>query len=147
MQNIIDMIDINNDLYHFLSNSFLNSKKKWLFLYIIYHIENISSNIIRLIQLNTEKKKYSITCALIKLWAKKKKWVKIYVITAIPISNSIELYLLKFFQKSNNNKFYLKKKVNNRIIGGLILRLKDKEWDNSLEERIRKLKIHFKYHI
>lgn len=79
------------------------------------------------------------------LWNIKKKLVKINVITAIPLNNTIEEYLLKLVKKSNKNrKFYLEKKVNNSIIGGLILSIEDKEWDNSLEERLRKLRKHFK---
>jgi len=143
MQNFIDLLEISNDLYHFIRNNFLNSKKKWLFLYIILHIENVSSAIIRLI---TSKKK-GITYALMRLWNKKtkKKWVQLNVISAIPLNNTIEVYLLKFFQKSNKNrKFFFEKKVNNSIIGGLILRINDKEWDSSLEELIRKLRIHLK---
>lgn len=82
------------------------------------------------------------------LWNIKKKLVKINVITAIPLNSSIEEYLLKLVKKSNKNrKFYLEKKVNNSIIGGLILSIEDKEWDNSLEERLRKLRKHFKNHI
>lgn len=148
LNNIIDMLDISNDLYHFIHNNFLNSKKKWLLLYIIYNIENISSTIIKLIQFTNSKKKKGITFTIMNLWNIKKKLIEINVITAIPLSNTIEEYLLKDFKKSNKNrKFYLEKKVNNSIIGGIILRLEDKEWDNSFEESIRILRKHLKNHI
>lgn len=144
MQNIIDILDINHCLYHFLRNPFLNFKVKLLFLYITFHLEYFSSKIIRLIPFTT----IGFTYSFMKLWNKKKKWVQINVITAIPLSNSIEEYLLEFFKKSNSNrKFFLEKKVNNSIIGGLRLRIEDKEWDSNLEAKILKLRIHFKNHI
>lgn len=89
--------------------------------------------------------KKGITYIFLNLWNIKKKLVKINVITAIPLNNTIEEYLLKLVKNSNKNrKFYLDKKVNNSIIGGLILSIEDKEWDNSLEERLRKLRKHLK---
>lgn len=147
-QNFIDMLDISNDLYHFLNNHLLNSKKKWLFLYIIYHFDNFSSTIIKFIQRTNCKKKKGITYRYMNLWNIKKKLVKINVITAIPLLNIIEDYILKLVKKNNKNrKFFLEKKVNNSIIGGLIIRIEDKEWDNSLEENFRKLLKHLKNHI
>lgn len=142
MQHIIDMLDISNDLYHFLRNPFLNSKRKWIFLSLIFKMEDFSSTLIKLIQLR------GIAYAFMSLCNRKKKWVQINVITAVPLSNPIEEYIIKIFQKSNpNRKYFLEKKVNNSIIGGFILRIEDKEWDSSLEENIRKLKIHLKNHI
>lgn len=71
--------------------------------------------------------------------------MQLNVITAVPLIFSVEEYLLKFLKKSYKKiKFFLEKKVNNSIIGGLIFRLEDKEWDSSLEEKIKKLRIHFK---
>lgn len=150
IKNFIDMLDISNDFYHFLHNHSLNSKKKWVFLYILFHIDLYfyTRVLIKLIKLTNWKKKKGITYILLNLWNIKKKLVKINVITAIPLNNTIEEYLLKLVKNSNKNrKFYLEKKVNNSIIGGLILSIEDKEWDNSLEERLRKLRKHLKNHI
>lgn len=150
IKNFIDMLDISNDFYHFLHNHFLNSKKKWLFLYIIYHFDIFfyTRVLFKLIKFTNWKKKRGITYIFMNLWNIKKKLVKINVITAIPLNNTIEEYLLKLVKKSNKNrKFFLEKKVNNRIIGGLILRIEDKEWDNSLEESFRILRKHLKNQI
>lgn len=71
--------------------------------------------------------------------------MQLNVITALPLSFYVEEYLLIFFKKNYNNiKFFIEKKVNNSIIGGLILRFEDKEWDSSLEEKTKKLRIHLK---
>jgi F-type H+-transporting ATPase subunit delta len=144
IQNLLDIININNDLYHFLSNPLLNSKKKYFFLYIIFNFDNFFSKILQFINF---KNKSSITTTFMKLWNTKKKWIQINVITAIPLSYSMEEYILIFFKKYKNIKFFLEKKVNNNIIGGLILCIEDKELDSSLEETIRKLKIQLKNYI
>lgn len=144
MQNIIDIFDISNDLYDFIHNHFLNSKKKWLFLYIVFNIENIFSTIINFIRIINNRKK-NITYIYRSYWHTKKKWIQINIITAIPLKYSLEEYLLRFLQKRNDNrKIFIEKKVNKNIVGGLILRIDDKEWDRSLEESFRKLRIHLK---
>lgn len=142
IKNFLDLFNISNDLYYFLCNPFLNYKKGFL-IYIIFHLEYFSSIIIKF---TTSKKSCIIyASAFIRLWSKKKRWVQLNVITAVPLSSSVEEYILSFFKKSYKNlKFFLEKKVKNSIIGGLILRFEDKEWDRSLEESIRKLRIHLK---
>lgn len=141
-QNIIDIFDISNVLYYFINNNYLNSKKKWLFLYIIFNIENIFSTIINFLYKINNKKK-NITYTFSTIFYNKKKWIQIIIITAMPLSNTLEEYLLIFFKKRNDNrKFFIEKKVNKNIIGGLILRIEDKEWNRSLENSIRKLRIH-----
>lgn len=59
IKNIIDMLDISNDFYHFLHNHSLNSKKKCVFLYILYHIEIYfyTRVLIKLIQFTNWKKR------------------------------------------------------------------------------------------
>lgn len=144
IHNIIDILDINHCLYHFLRNPFLNYKKKWIFIYTIFHLEYFSLPIIKLVLYT----KTTYTFEFMKLWNIKKKWVHINIITSVPLSYSLEEYLINGLKKSNpTKKFYLKKKVNNSLIGGLRLRIEDKEWDSSLEEKIRKLRRHFKNHI
>lgn len=76
IQNTIDVLDINNDLYYFLHNHFLNSKKKWLFLYIIFNIENLFSAIINFIQIISNKKKKILPIFLVGFYIKKKSGYK-----------------------------------------------------------------------
>lgn len=147
IQNLIDMLDISNDLYHFLHNPFLKTQKQWLFLYIISHLETITSTIIKFIPFITVtdwKEKKGVPYRFMNLWNRQKQLVKINVITALPFTNTIEEYLLKLGKTSHQNrKFFLEKKVNNCLIGGLILRFEDKEWDNSLEDSYLNLRTHF----
>lgn len=146
IQNFFDILNIINNLYYFLINPFFNFKIK--ILYIFFYFEKFFSKILYIIQYINYKNKSSITASFMKLWNKKKKWVQIDIITSIPLSNSMEEYLLKFFNKSYNHiKFFMEKKVNNRIIGGLKLSIEDKELDSSLEENIKKLNNTLKIYI
>ncbi|HMB62792.1 MAG TPA: ATP synthase F1 subunit delta, partial [Eudoraea sp.] len=66
-----------------------------------------------------------------------------YVTTAIPISGALEKDILKRVAGITGNKLTLVNKIDERIIGGFVLRVGDLQYDASIASKLNKIKREF----
>ena len=66
-----------------------------------------------------------------------------YVTTAIPLDASTREQILDIIKNMKGNKIELVETVNNKIIGGFVLRIGDEQYDSSVIKKLRQLKNEF----
>lgn len=144
MQGILNLIDQNRELYLFLRTPLLNPEKKRKILCRLFN--SFSKTTLKFLEMISMHKRTSllksIAIAFLELYKEKKQWTDAILITAIPLSGELENRILAKLpqQKDAGKKYLLLKKIDPTLIGGFILRIRDKEWDMSLSGKIHRLR-------
>jgi F-type H+-transporting ATPase subunit delta len=66
-----------------------------------------------------------------------------YITTAQPLSKKIKIFLQNYIEKDSPYKFILHFAVDQKIIGGIIVKTDDWLFDASIQTKINKLKAEF----
>lgn len=66
-----------------------------------------------------------------------------FVTTAVPLTSELEKDLLKQVEKITGNKVTIKNKVDEKIIGGFVLRVGDLQYDASIANKLNGIKREF----
>lgn len=66
-----------------------------------------------------------------------------YVTTAVPLTSELEKDILKRVEKITGNKVTIKNKIDEKVIGGFVLRIGDLQYDASIANKLNGLKREF----
>lgn len=113
-----------------LSKHFSKTTIKFLFKIIENKRENLLPDIIRNFQ---------------KLYNEYNNIIEVNLITAHSISQSTEEEIIKYLQNRLNKKVKLKKTIDEKIIGGFIIQIDDKEYNATISEQLNKIKEKLNY--
>ncbi len=107
-------------------------------------IKPILDNFIKILAQNNDLKKINdITEEFSNIWDKKRGKVKVKIISARPLNeNALNLIKNYLSQKIEAKTFDVQHKIDKKILGGVIIKLKDKILDASLTNYLNRLKQH-----
>lgn len=143
VQLVMGVCNTSQDFILLLENPIVKSSKKATLLKNIFEdkIEEISLNFLLLIVQNKREVYIPGICRNFLDLTRKDQNIKSAVLTtATEISVSAQNSVKKLLEKEMNASVELTSKVNAEIIGGLIVRLDDKQYDASIATQLRKVK-------
>ena len=62
------------------------------------------------------------------------------VTTALPLNEAIVTQIQKILETEFKAKVELSQKVDNRLLGGFVIRVEDKQYDSSLSTQLKKIR-------
>ena len=77
----------------------------------------------------------------LQLYAAQRGEVKAIVTTAIPLTSELENQVLQTVKKLTDKKAILENKIDSSIIGGFTLKIDDKQFDASVSNQLKAIKI------
>ena len=82
-----------------------------------------------------------LTCDyFLKLYEAQRGEVKVILTTAIPLSLDLENQVLQKVKKLTNKKVILENKIDSSIIGGYVIKMDDKQFDQSISSQLKAIK-------
>ncbi len=132
----------NHDLALLLSNPIINGDKK---LKILQQIFGQKMNSLTMtffdIAIKKGREKYLIQIAkdFIDQYKLLKKIITAEIISAVGLDDNLRKKIYDMVRKGSNSEVELIEKVDNKLIGGFVLRVGDRQYDASISSEIRKL--------
>ena len=77
----------------------------------------------------------------LKLFAESQGEVKVFVTSAVPLTSKIENLILEKSKNFSNKNIFIENQIDPTIIGGFILKINDMQYDASILNKLRVLKI------
>jgi len=146
MQMISKVCNDNNELVLLLKSPIVNTDKKKAILSEIFgkKISQISSTFISII-LNKRRENIlpAIAEAFIFIYKEHKNITTAIVTTAIALTDAQKKAVVKLLNAQGKENVELKEIVNGEIIGGMILRVGDKQVDESIKRKLTNLEMEF----
>lgn len=143
MQLVAEICDCSGDFVLLLESPVVNETKKSELISTIFKgkVHELTLNFLRLIVKN-KREGYipSIARNFLALTRKDQNIKSATLITATEVSSSAKTKIEKLLEKELNAKIELASEVNGDIIGGLVLRIDDKQYDASVATQIKKIK-------
>lgn len=146
MQLVNDVCNNNPDLVLLLKSPIVRIDKKTTILDEIFgkHISQISSSFISIIL--TKKREgllADISDAFIDIYKTHKNITTATVTTAVPLSKEQKSKIIALLGKEGKSDVDLKEVVDADIIGGMVLRIGDKQVDESIKRKLKNLEMEF----
>ena len=143
MKYIVDLCSNNKDLVLMLKSPIIKTDKKLSILSEIFS-KNISETTMAFINIITNKKREmhleAIAVSFIGLYKSHKNIKTVSITTAVPLSDQIKSEIMSYIKKTGGEEVELTEIVNEDIIGGVIIKMGDKQLDASVTRKIKKLK-------
>ncbi len=140
---ITDTCFNSRDLIIVLKNPIIKYDRKLSILKKIFE-GKVDKLVIRFIELLARKNRANILPEIAKTWMDMyhefKNIVTTQVTSAITLSTDEKNKILNAVEKSTGKKVILEEKVNQELIGGFVLNIKDQQLDNSVSGQIKQLK-------
>lgn len=143
MSMIAETVSQNRDLELLLKSPIINKEQKLSVLTKIFagNMTDLSNSFVKMIvDNNREEILGAIAASYINEYKTHKNIASAEVITAIPMTKEFKQKVEKLIQASENRTIELTETVNADIIGGLIIKIGDKQIDSSISRRISDLK-------
>ena len=143
MKMIHETCHVNNDLSVFLKSPIIKPEKKREVLKALFQgkVHPITAGFMDLM---TSRKRESyleyIASAFLKQYKNHKHIITAVVTTASGLDDNLRKQVLDLVKKSANSEVELVEKVDNKIIGGFILRIGDKQVDASISRKLQELR-------
>ncbi len=144
--NIINEIfNVNKDLINFITNPVVNLDKKKKITEVIFsdNLESFSKSILYFI---IENKRANLITQIFEefniLYRKEKNILKIDLITAKKASESLKNRIIKKFGKGA--EVLLREQIDKSILGGILVKSDNKQFDSTVTNSINKIKSSFK---
>ena len=106
--------------------------------------KNISETTMAFINIITNKKREmhleAIATSFINLYKSHKNIKTVSITTAAPVSDQTKSEIMSYIKKTGGDEVELTEIVNEDIIGGVIIKMGDKQLDASVTRKIKKLK-------
>lgn len=147
MSLVKDVCSENKEFILFLKSPIIRSDKKATILKEVFY-NNFTSEITKAFtQIILRKKResilYAIADAFVNLY-KKHHNIKVATVTsAVPLTAEQKQKIVEQIKRTENATIELNEIVNQDIIGGLILRVEDKQFDESIRRKLLKLEMEF----
>ena len=142
MTSIFENISENKELNDFLSNVMISNDDKEAVLNKIFG--SSTKEIHQFFKLLKTNKRFAITKNVAHeylLLAKKEQNIQdVYVTTAIALDNTLETQVLSVAKQMTNSHINLISQIDPNIIGGFIIRINDKEYNQSVVRKLQLIK-------
>ena len=138
---IHDTCEKNRELIVFLNSPIIKTDKKIEVLHAVFNnLGKLSKSFVDLIA-RKRRENYlpEIAAEFISHYKKHKKILTAIVTTAVGLDDTLRKQVLDLVKQGNNNEVELVEKIDKNIIGGLILRVGDKQIDSSILRKIKSL--------
>lgn len=146
MNYIKDVCSENKDLVLLLKSPVVKTDKKALILSNIFstYISEITMSFITIITLK-KREMYleGIAESFISLYKNYSNIETVTVTTPHPLDDKTKLEILDFVKKNGKQNIEMKELINKELIGGMIIKIGDKQIDASVSRNIKKLKKSF----
>jgi len=146
MHLVNDVCSQNRDLELLLKSPIVKTDKKRAILNEIFdkNISEISRTFIHIIL--TKKREgilSDIATAFIDVYKTEKHIKTAQITTAIPLSKSQKEHIVSLVKKVGDSEVELNETINPEIIGGMIIRVGDKQIDESIKRKLKNLEMEF----
>jgi F-type H+-transporting ATPase subunit delta len=139
MQELIQLYEINSQLNRLLSNPFLSNTKKQSILRSI--VPNASDVTLKLLNLLTSNNRLfllkEVANSYIHLFTEQQGELNATVISAFPLSHSLEKEIHNKLEAFSGKKIHLEKKIDKSLLGGFILKISGMEFNSSLAHKLK----------
>lgn len=143
MNYIVSLCSNNKDLVLMLKSPIIKTDKKISILSEIFS-KKISETTMVFINIITNKKREmhleAIATSFINLYKSHKNIKTVSITTAVPVSDQTKSEIMSYIKKTGGDEVELTEIVNEDIIGGVIIKMGDKQLDASVTRKIKKLK-------
>ena len=143
MKYVAGLCSNNKDLVLMLKSPIIKTDKKISILSEIFS-KNISETTMVFINIITNKKREmhleAIATSFINLYKSHKNIKTVSITTAAPVSDQTKSEIMSYIKKTGGDEVELTEIVNEDIIGGVIIKMGDKQLDASVTRKIKKLK-------
>ena len=143
MKYIVGLCSNNKDLVLMLKSPIIKTDKKISILSEIFS-KNISETTMAFINIITNKKREmhleAIAISFINLYKSHKNIKTVSITTAVPVGDQTKSEIMSYIKKTGGDEVELTEIVNEDIIGGVIIKMEDKQLDASVTRKIKKLK-------
>ena len=142
---INEIFNVNKDFINFIINPVINLDKKKKIIEIIFsdNLESFSKSILYFI---IENKRANLITQIFEefniLYRKEKNILQIDLITAKKASESLKNSIIKKFGKGSD--VLLREKIDKSILGGILVKSENKQFDSTVINSINKIKSSFK---
>ena len=142
---INEIFNVNKDLINFITNPVVNfdKKKKIIENVFIDNLESFSKSILYFI---IENKRANLITQIFEefniLYRKEKNILQIDLITAKKASESLKSSIIKKFGMGSD--VLLREKIDKSILGGILIKSENKQFDSTVINSINKIKSNFK---
>ncbi len=135
----------NRELVTLLRNPVVRGDKKFAILNEIFNkINNVSKAFVKIIVAKgRENILMDIADAFLEAYKKHKNIQTAFVTTAIPLTTEQKQNIKQLIKKTNNSIIEFSEIVDPEIIGGIILRIEDKQTDESIKRKLQNLVMEF----
>ena len=142
---INEIFNVNKDLINFITNPVVNFDKKKKIIETVFsdNLESFSKSILYFI---IENKRANLITQIFEefnvLYRKEKNILQIDLITAKKASESLKSSIIKKFGKGSD--VLLREKIDKSILGGILIKSENKQFDSTVINSINKIKSNFK---
>lgn len=145
MMMISKVCNENHELVLVLRNPIVKGDKKLAVLNEIFKgINNVSASFVKIIVAkNRESLLVDIANAFVDAYKEHHNIKTAYVTTAVALSSEQKEKIKKLINKTYNSTIEFVEKVDEEIIGGIILRVEDKQIDESIKRKLQNLVMEF----
>lgn len=147
MQFFVQTIDNNRPLYLMLQSPIVPHAKKFNVMRDLFQsrLHPITFSIFEIItRKNREEVLYSVAKAFHELYNRYKNIHVAHVTTTFPLDDSLRTQFRQMAGETLGKKIELEEKIDPSLIGGFILRVGDKQIDQSIKSKLQKLEQEFK---
>ena len=142
MQLFSSVCDENRDLALLLSNPIIHGDKKRTVLHEIFgkHVNKLTMTFFEIV-IRKGREKYLIQIAknFIEQYKFLKKILTAEIISAVGLDEKLRKQIYNMLRNDTNSEVELVEKVDNKLIGGFVLRIGDRQYDASISSELRKL--------
>lgn len=142
---INEIFNVNKDLINFITNPVVNFDKKKKIIETVFsdNLESFSKSILYFI---IENKRANLITQIFEefnvLYRKEKNILQIDLITAKKASESLKSSIINKFGKGSD--VLLREKIDKSILGGILIKSENKQFDSTVINSINKIKSNFK---
>jgi F-type H+-transporting ATPase subunit delta len=143
---IQEVMSINKELKTVLESPIISQEKKQNITKEIFqkHLSETTYQFFSLIVKKRREPQLLMICTqFVKIYYKNHHIKEAYITSAEPLSEEMAHYIKAFLEKDTPYTFILHLSVNQKIIGGLVIKIDDFYYDASIQAKINKLKAEF----
>lgn len=146
MSSFIDAYEANAELANALNNPLIENKVKFAILEGLFK-GKVSSLTLDFFQLSSSKKReeaiYSIAQQVLSLYNDIKGVKNVDIYSAVPLSSVLKTELSNSLTKALAKEVILNENIDESLIGGFVLRIDDKQIDNSVKSHLNQIRKKF----
>ena len=142
MNDLVTVFTNNKTLNYVLKNPLSDvEKKKNIVNALIPNASTTTKKLLNLLSINNRLQLFfEIAKNYLMLFAESQGEVKVFVISAVPLTSKIEKLILEKSKNFSNKKIFIENRIDPTIIGGFILKINDMQYDASILNKLRALK-------